>query len=91
MTEGKAWGKKNSWLVVLLVVLILLLAVCAVVFLAVSGNSDKSNNDWVDEGESSNYEQVEITEDYETVIEVTNAEGSASTSAGGGIERQYEK
>lgn len=80
------WGKKNSWLVVLFVALVLLLTVCVVVFLIMSGNFDK-NGSQVDEEESNNYEQVESGENYETVIEVTNAEGSASTSAGGGVER----
>lgn len=80
------WGKKNSWLVVLFVALVLLLTVCVVVFLIMSGNFDKDGSQ-VDEGESNNYEQVESGENYETVIEVTNAEGSASTSAGGGVER----
>ena len=86
MTEGKVWGKKNSWLAILLVILTLLFVACVVVFLIASGSLNRSN-DRADGGESNGYEQVESAEDYEAVIEVTNAEGSASTSAGGGVER----
>lgn len=80
------WGKKNSWLVILLAVLVLSLTVCAIVLLITSRNFDK-NGSQVDEGEPNNYEQIESVENYETVIEITNAEGSASTSASGGAER----